>query len=80
MIKKCETCWIKNKYFDCFLQYTNFENYVVEYKCLICNKNDQHKIGEKLKERVFNTYKFSSHNNDKFILLLRKGVGWVEEI
>ena len=28
---------------------------------------------EKLKERFFNTFKFSNHDN-KFILLLRKGV------
>ena len=29
---------------------------------------------KKLKEQFFNTYKFSNHNNYKFILLLRKGV------
>ena len=39
---------------------------------LRCNKNCQHKFEEKLKERFFNTYKFSNHNN-KFVLLLRKG-------
>ena len=27
-----------------------------------------------LKEQFFNTYKFSSHDNNKFILLLPKGV------
>ena len=27
-----------------------------------------------MNERFFNTYKFSSHDNNKFILLLRKGV------
>ena len=31
-------------------------------------------FNEKLKERFFNTYKFSNHDNNKFILLLRKGV------
>ena len=40
---------------------------------MCCNKNYQHKFHEKLKE-VFNTYKFSNHENKKFILLLRKGV------
>ena len=29
---------------------------------------------EKLKERFFNTYKFSNHDKNKFILLLQKGV------
>ena len=32
------------------------------------------KFDEKLKERLFNKYKFSNHDNNKFILLLRKGV------
>ena len=39
-----------------------------------CNKNSKHKFDEKLKERFFNTYKFSNRDNNKFILLLRKGV------
>ena len=34
----------------------------------------QHKFDEKLKERCFNTYKFSNRDNNKFILLLWKGV------
>ena len=66
----CETCRIKYKYCDCFLQYTNFKDDLIKYKCLCCNKNYQHKFDEKLKERFFNTYKFSNHNNNKFILLL----------
>ena len=37
------------------------------------NKNYQRKFDEKLKERFFNTYKFSGHDNSKFILL-HKGV------
>ena len=32
------------------------------------------KFDEKLKERFFNTYKFSNHDNNKFILLLWKCV------
>ena len=42
-------------------------------KCLCCNKNYQQKFDKKLKERFFSTYTFSNHDN-KFILLLRKGV------
>ena len=29
---------------------------------------------KKFKERFFNTYKFSNHDNNKFILLLQRGV------
>ena len=39
--KKCETCGIKYKYCDCFLEYTNFKDDLIEYKCLCCNKNYQ---------------------------------------
>ena len=38
------------------------------------NKDYQHKFDEKLKERFFDTYKFSNHDDKKFILLLQKGV------
>ena len=72
--KKCETCGIKYKYCDCFLEYKNFIHGLIEYKCLCYNKNYQHKFDEKLKERFFNTYTFSNHDNNKFILLLRKGI------
>ena len=41
MIKKCETCRIKYKYWDCFLEYTNFKDDLIEYKCLCCNKSYQ---------------------------------------
>ena len=41
---------------------------------MCCNKHCQHKFDETLKRRFFNTYKFSNHDNNKFILLLRKGV------
>ena len=47
--KKRETCGIKYKYWDCFLEYTNFKNDLIEYKCLCSNKNYQHKFDEKLK-------------------------------
>ena len=51
----------------------NFKDDLIEYKCLCCHKNYRHKFDEKLKERFFNTYKFSNHDNNKFILLLQKG-------
>ena len=68
--KKWETCGIKFKYCDYFLEYINFKDDLIKYKCFCCNKNYQHKFDEKLKERFFNTYKFTNHNNNKFILLL----------
>ena len=71
--KKCETCGTNYKFCHCFLEYTNFKDDLIEYKGLCCNKNYQCKFDEKLKEQFFNTYKFSNHDNNKFILLLRKG-------
>ena len=37
--KKCQTYGIKYKCCDCFLEYTNFKDDLVEYKCLCCNEN-----------------------------------------
>ena len=34
--KKCEICGITYK---CFLEYINFKDDVIEYKCFCCNKN-----------------------------------------
>ena len=65
---------VELKYCDCFLEYTNFKKNLIEYKCLCCNKCCQWKFDEKLKERFLNTYKYSNHNINKFILLLQKGV------
>ena len=59
-----------NKYCDYFLKYTNFEDDLMEYKCLVCDKNCQTKFNEKVKERFFNTYKFSNHGNNKFIYFI----------
>ena len=82
--KKHETCRIKYKYCHCFLEYKYFKDDLIEYKCLCCFKSYQQKFDEKLKERVFNTYKVSNHYHlfkfiynlfkDEFILLLLKGV------
>ena len=36
--KKCETCRIRYKYYDCFLKYTSFKDDLIEYKCLFCDK------------------------------------------
>ena len=36
--KNCETCRIQYKYWDCFLEYTNFQDNLIEYKCLCLSK------------------------------------------
>ena len=41
---------------------------------MCCNKSYQQKLGKNLKERFFNTQKFSNNDNNKFILLFQKGV------
>ena len=69
--KKCEKSRIKYKNWKCSLKYKNFKDDLIEYKRLCCNKNYQQKFDEKLKKRLFNTYNFSSHDNNKFILLLQ---------
>ena len=74
--KKCEICRDKYKYCDCFLEYTTFKDGLIEYEC--CNKNYQQNhifdFDEKLNERFLNKYRFSNHDKNNFILLLRKGV------
>ena len=72
--KKCETCGIIYKYCDCFLEYTNFKDDLIECKCLSGNKSCRRNFDKNLKERFFNIYKFSNYDNNKLILLLRKGV------
>ena len=56
--KKCEICVTKYKHYDYFLEYMNFKNDLIEYKCLCLH---------------FDTYKFSNHGNNKFIPFLGKG-------
>ena len=47
---------------------------------LCCNENYEKIFNKNLKKQFFNTYKFSKHDNNKFILLLRKGVYPYEQI
>ena len=47
----------------------------IKYKCLSCNKDYSKRLDEELKKQFKNTFKFSNSDvNNKFILLLRKGV------
>ena len=46
--QKCETCGTKYKYCNCFVEYTNFKGDLMEYKCLVCNRNCQTKFDENI--------------------------------
>ena len=48
--KKSESCGINYEYYDCFLEYTNFKDDLIKYRCLFCNMNCQRKFDEKLKK------------------------------
>ena len=66
----CETYKIKYRYCDCFLEYKNFKDNLTEYKCLCCDKSDQYKFDKELRDRFFNTFTFSNHDNH-FVLANR---------
>ena len=42
--KESEKCGFKYKNCECFLEYINFKDDLIEYKCLCCNKNYQKKF------------------------------------
>ena len=75
--KKLETCRIRYKYWNWFLEHTDFRDDLREYKCLCCNKNYKQKFDENLQKRFLNTYKFSKHGNNKFTLM---NYGWLGKI
>ena len=50
--EKCETCGIKYKYFEYFLDYKNIKDGLIEYKCLRSTKNYQHKFKRKVKRKL----------------------------
>ena len=74
MIKNVKVAELNINIATAFKEYTGFINDLIKYKCLCCNKNYQDKFDEKLKERFFNTYKFSNHDNNKFISFSLKDV------
>ena len=48
--KRCETYRIKYKYWDCFLEYTNFKDDLIEQNFYLAAKNCQKKFAEQLKK------------------------------
>ena len=70
--KKCETCEIKYKHSDCFLEYTILK--IIQYNANVCVVtkiiNTSWKFEEKVKEQFFKTYKFSNHSKNLISLSL----------
>ena len=67
------------KYCDCFLEYENFKDDLIEPKlnntnvvCVVI-KVISRSWQKNKKKRFFNSYKLSNYDNNKFILLLPKG-------
>ena len=65
---------MKYKDFECCLKYKKFKDDWIEYKSLYYNKNYQKMFNENLKNLIINTYKYSNHDINKFVLLPRKGI------
>ena len=65
---------IKCKDYDCSLEYESVKNNSIKCKRLTCNKDYSNKFDEELKRRFKNTFKFSSSDINKFILLIRRRV------
>ena len=82
--KICKSCEITYNICDCFLDYKNFKDDLIEYKC--CSKNYQQKFEEKWKEQILNIYKYSNHDNKKFYFIIVKRClslsiyGWLGKI
>ena len=62
---KCKNC-------NCFLEYKNFKSSLIEYNCPSCNKDFSVELDEELKKKFKNTFEFSKHDANKFVLLLKK--------
>ena len=55
---KYETPGVKYKNCESFLEYTNFKNSLIKYKCLCCYENYQKNFDENLKKGLYNIHKF----------------------
>ena len=74
MIRNKKIAELHTKYGTVFFDYKNFKDDSIEQKCLCGRTNYQQMFDQKLNEGFFNTQKFSSHDNNNFILLLQKGL------
>ena len=55
MIKNVKLAELNAKIVFVFFEYINFQDSLIEYKFLCCNKNHQKKLNESLKKRLVNT-------------------------
>ena len=79
--KNCETCGIKYKYCDCFLEYTNFKDDLIEYECSICNKKIIDKKAKAKKKFVIKRkLKFEDYNNCLEATKLENKINYLEKI
>ena len=77
------TEWIHKKCTDSnkfYLEYKNFRDGLIEFKCLCCNKKYDKTCNINVKKKSFNTCKFSNQDINKFVLLLWKGIFLYEYI
>ena len=70
--KKCKTCGIKCKNYECCLENTNVKDDLILYKRLSFKRSYQKNLNENLKKWFANTCTFSNHVINKFYLLLQK--------
>ena len=70
-IKDCNTCRKKNIKSEC--EFIGLNNNRLNYRCKECNGASAKSINYFIK-KFPNTYKFCNGDNNKFLLLLRKGV------
>ena len=64
---------VKCKDSDCFFEYENVKDNLIEYKCFSCSRDYSRRlIKNKIKKAISNTFKFSNNDINKFILLLKK--------
>ena len=76
--KKCETCGIRYKHWNCFREHTNFKDDLIEYKCLCCNKNCQHKFEEKLRNDILIGIHFLITTISSFFIAAKRSLSlWI---
>ena len=63
---------MKFKYCNCFLEYRTFQYDLTEYKFICCNKNNQQKFDEMLKERFLNRYKYSNMIRKVYFIIAKR--------
>ena len=70
--KKCKTYRIKCNHCHYFLEYTNFEDNLREYKRLCSSKNYQHELDEKLNEKFLIHINFLTMIRISFVIVAKR--------